>query len=93
MIYLAKTVQIFTQVVIYLLFARAVMSWVVRDWSHPLPRFVYDVTEPLLIPMRTVFQRFGLMGMGIDFSFLATFLLIQFLGNTLTRLLLTLAFR
>ncbi len=92
MIYLAKTVQVFTQVIIYLLLARAVMSWVVRDWSHPLPRFIYDVTEPLLMPMRSIFQQFGLMGMGIDFSFLATFLLIQFIGNSLTRMLYMMAF-
>lgn len=91
MIYLAKTVQIFTQVVTYILFARAVMSWVVRDWSHPLPRFVYDITEPVLLPMRILFRQLGLSSMGIDFSFLATFLLIQFLGNWLARMLYTLA--
>ncbi len=81
----------FYQAVTLLLLARAIMSWVVQDWSHPLPSFVHQVTEPILLPMRKVFYNLGLMNMGIDFSFLATWLLISYLGRNIYILLLSLS--
>ncbi len=88
---LASLFYTFYRALTLLLLARAVMSWVVRDLSHPAARFVYQVTEPILLPMRNLFYRMGLMNMGIDLSFLATFLLINYVGRSIYYLLLSLA--
>jgi YggT family protein len=58
----------FARVLIYLwivsIFARAMASWFVRDWSNPIMRFLVDVTEPILGPLRRVVPS----PMGVDFS-------------------------
>lgn len=91
MIQIAMLVRSFFTLLTYLLLARAIMSWVVRDWYHPFPQFILRVTEPILAPMRQLFDQLNVPRMGIDFSFLATFLLINFLGNALFRFLVGLA--
>ncbi len=90
MLALIQTVSIFFTALRYLLIIRALMSWIVRDWSSPFPRFIRDVTEPILLPMRRLFDQLGLNGMGIDFSFLATFILLQYLGVAVVRMMYTL---
>lgn len=75
-----------------LLVTRAVMSWVVQDWYHPLPQFILQVTEPILQPMRNLFDRLGVPRMGLDLSFLATILAINYLGNMIYYMLLRMAF-
>ncbi len=81
-------VSYFFRVLYFLLVVRALLSWVIRDFRHPVVRFVIQATDPILKPMRDVFERFGLMGMGIDFSFLATFVLLQMLEGLVIRLLI-----
>jgi len=44
--------------------ARAIASWFVRDWGNPLMRFLLDVTEPILAPLRRLLP----FAMGMDFS-------------------------
>lgn len=80
---LSQSVFIFSQLLIYLLLIRAVMSWIVKDYSHPFVKMVHQLTEPLLMPMQKLFAQLGLNRGGIDFSFLATFILIQILTQTL----------
>ncbi|PID79977.1 MAG: hypothetical protein CSB19_01255 [Clostridiales bacterium] len=91
MIIIANLFYGFYQAITLLLLARALMSWVVQDWSHPIPSFVYQVTEPILLPMRNLFYRMGWMNIGIDLSFLATWLLISYIGKNIYILLLSLA--
>ncbi len=52
------------KVLVLLVFARAVASFFVRDWSSGIPRFLWDVTEPILAPVRRVLPPMG----GMDFS-------------------------
>lgn len=70
-------VNYFFNALIFLLFVRALMSWFVRDLNNPIVRIIYQLTDPILGPMQEIFERFGLNRSGIDFSFLATFLLLQ----------------
>jgi uncharacterized protein YggT (Ycf19 family) len=43
-----------------------------------LIRFIYMVTEPVILPVRSRLDRFGLFeGMPIDMSFFITFMLIS----------------
>lgn len=72
-----------------LVFGRVVISWVNADPHNPIVQFLYQVTEPLLRPIR---RRIGFMG-GIDFSPMVLILAIIFLRGFLVATLLDLATR
>ena len=58
------------------LLARVLMSWIPNlDYSNPLARFLYQVTEPVLAPIRNALPAMG----GIDLSPLVVFLAISVL--------------
>jgi YggT family protein len=74
-----------------MIIARAVLSWVSPDPYNPIVRFIHNVTEPVLYPIR---QKVPINFGGIDFSpiivllaiiFLKTFLVqsFEFLGRSL----------
>ena len=44
---------------IWIIIARALLSWVSPDPYNPIVRFLYRVTEPVLRPVR---ERLGMMG-------------------------------
>lgn len=59
---------------------RAIMSWLPFDDDNPLYNFVFAVTEPIIIPVRVLLERFDFMrGFPIDMSFFITYLLISIL--------------
>lgn len=72
------------QIYSFILLARVLMSWIPMftnrplDPSNPLVRFLLEVTEPVLAPLRQ-FLVFGMM----DLSPLAALILLQVLGNIL----------
>jgi YggT family protein len=63
---------------------RAVLSWFpIRD-DNPILRFVCMVTEPLIAPIRALFDRMGwFRNFPIDLSFLVAFLLLSFVSGAL----------
>ncbi len=59
-----------------LLLARVLLSWFPNvDRNNPIIRFVFDLTEPILRPVRSVLPQTGMF----DFSPLVVFLAIQVL--------------
>jgi len=56
--------QSLVMALIFAICARVLLSFLVQDWRNPLSRFVYDVTEPILAPVRRIFPS----AMGLDFS-------------------------
>lgn len=64
----------------WIIIARAVISWVDADPYNPIVRFIYDVTEP---PMRKIRQLIPLNMGGIDLTPMALILVIMFLQNFL----------
>ena len=63
-------------VYMYVIIARAVISWVNPDPYNPIVRFLYQVTEPVLYRVR---QYIPLPASGIDFSPIIVFAIIIFL--------------
>ena len=59
----------------FVLLARVLISWVRVDPYNPVVRFLYQITEPVLDPIRRALPQ----TMGIDFSPLIALLLIQVL--------------
>ncbi len=66
--------------------ARAVLSWVSPDPYNPIVRMIYQISEPILFPIRKRVPYFG----GIDWSpiiaIIAIIFLESFLVQTLNRL-------
>ena len=64
----------------WIVIARAVISWVSPDPYNPIVQFLYRATEPVLEPIR---RRLPGGGFGIDFSPLIVILAIYFLDEFL----------
>ena len=75
------TVKLILRAYYYLLFARAIISWIpVR--SNKITDFIYGATEIILAPVRDMLDRFmGRTAMPIDLSFTVVFILITILLN------------
>jgi YggT family protein len=68
---------------LWLVVARAVLSWVSPDPYNPIVRFIHNVTEPVLGPIR---RRLPLHFGGIDFSPIIVFLVASLRGLARTAL-------
>jgi len=68
-----------TWVLTGLIFFRAILSWFPIDPRNPLVTVLYEVTEPILAPMRNVIPRIGMM----DITPLVAIILIQIIGQAL----------
>ena len=73
-----------TWVLTALIFFRAILSWFPIDPHNPLVTFLYEVTEPILAPLRNVIPRIGM----IDITPLVAIILVQIIGQALVRALL-----
>ena len=76
---LMAVAKVFDFVLIFFMWivvARAVLSWVNPDPFNPIVRFIHNVTEPVLYPIRTKLP-FGFGG--IDLSPIVVFLGVIFL--------------
>ena len=73
---LAVVVYYLLTLYMWLIIARAILSWVSPDPYNPIVRFIHNVTEPVLNQIRTrIPVNFG----GIDVSPIIVFLVIIFL--------------
>jgi len=87
---LAYVVDIVLTIFMWLIIARAILSWVSPDPYNPIVRFLYNVTEPVLGLFRRILPlQFG----GLDLAPLAALLVIVFLQKFLVATLLDLARR
>ena len=50
---LIQILDILVNIVVFAIVGRALLSWFVRDPTHPLMRLLIDVTEPILSPIRS----------------------------------------
>jgi YggT family protein len=84
---IANLINLVLVAYMWIIIARAVLSWVNPDPSNPIVRLLYRVTEPVLRPIR---NRLPTFQMGLDLSplvvLLAIYLLRDFLVPVLYRL-------
>lgn len=75
----------FLQLYSIVLLIRVLLTWIPNlDYSNPLVRLLFDVTEPVLKPIRNALPPMS----GFDLSPLVVFVGIMVLQNLLPRLLL-----
>ncbi len=73
-LFLANLIRIYY----WLILARVILSWVIRDPENKLFAFLLDITEPVLAPIRKI-----LPSMGLDFSPIIAFFLLRLLSRLL----------
>ncbi len=86
----AKVLDIVLNIFMWIVIARAILSWVSPDPFNPIVRFIHNVTEPVLYPIRTKLPlSFG----GLDLSPIVVFLGIIFLRTFVVNSLMGMAAR
>ncbi len=71
---LYQVISLVFQIYIFIVIARALVSWVNPDPYNPIVRFLYNATEPVLSKMR---RYLPLQFSGIDLSPIALLLLLS----------------
>lgn len=75
----AALIVLFIQLYSMVILARVLMSWVQVDPYSPLARTIYDLTEPVLQPIRNLLPPAA----GLDFSPIIAIVLLQTIGQLL----------
>lgn len=84
---LRGTVQALLSVVQLCFLVRALLSWFPIREDNPFLTLTAMVTEPFIIPVRALFDRFGwFQNLPIDVPFFVSFLLVNAIGSTLLML-------
>ena len=87
---LANVLNFVLQLYMYVIIARAILSWINPDPYNPIVRFLYSITDPVLHAIR---RRLPVFFGGIDFSPWVVVLAIMFLQKFLVPSLLELGLR
>jgi YggT family protein len=82
-VFLEAFVNVLVQALVLAIFVRVIMSWVPMRLPFGLNELVWNVTEPVLAPIRRYMPIAG----GMDFSPLVALLLIQILASIILRIL------
>ncbi len=84
---IAYVIELVLNIYMWIIIARAIISWVNPDPYNPIVSFLYRATEPVLSRVRRIIPYLG----GIDLSPLVVLLIIYFLKMFVVRSLYMLA--
>lgn len=74
-----RPIEIIFSIVSFAILARVLLSWVQVDTSHQAVQFLFDITEPILRPIREMMPSMGMF----DFSPIIALLLLNVLEGLL----------
>lgn len=80
MIYLAKLLSYLCNIISFAIFIRAILSWFPISPNNIFVAIIYQITEPILAPLRRIIPPVG----GLDLSPLAAILILQFVARALS---------
>lgn len=84
-----KAVDLVLAFIEYAILARVIISWLPVPRDNKIIALLYQITEPILAPIRRIFERSSAgRNMMIDFSPLIAFLLIGVIRNIVVRIFL-----
>lgn len=78
-----QVVDIAFEVLVWLIIARCILSFVRHNPYQPVIRFIYDSTEPIMAPFRRLLPSAG----GIDFSPIIAVLAIEMIRRLVVKIL------
>jgi YggT family protein len=81
---LYQVVSLVFQIYIFIVIARALVSWVNPDPYNPIVRFLYNATEPVLERMRRILP---LQFSGIDLTPIALLLILSVVEQLLLKII------
>jgi YggT family protein len=79
---LAKIIDLALNIYMWMIIARALISWVNPDPYNPIVTFLYRATEPVMEPIRRLIP---IRGLGIDISPIVVIMIIYFLQAFLVK--------
>jgi len=71
------------QILSFAILARVLISWISPNMDNPIIRILFEITEPILGPLRQFIPRIGMF----DLSPIIALLLIQFIQQLLPQVL------
>ena len=81
MVLLASILKVFIIVLIVAIFARTILSWFpTANRFNPVVAVIYQLTEPILLPLRKIVPRMGMFDFTPTIALLILFLVLTFLG-------------
>lgn len=78
-----QLVNVFFEVLTWLIIIRCILTFVRHDPYQPIIRFIYEVTEPIMAPFRRMIPAAG----GMDFSPIVVLLAITLVQRIVIQLL------
>lgn len=80
----ARCAVLFISIITVAMTARVIMSWLFFDRQTKFGTFLYVVTEPIILPIRALCERFGwFRGMPLDMPFFITAVILMILSTFL----------
>ena len=70
--FLGRFISLLASILYIALLARVVISWIAPGTTHPAVAVIYQITEPILAPLRRVLPSFG----ALDLSPMVAILII-----------------
>ena len=83
---LLRLINLFFTLYTLAFIARAFLSWMRISYYHPVARFLIQITEPVLAPLRRYIPPVG----GLDFTPMVALLILWFVERLLQTVLLAL---
>jgi len=87
MLILVQIIRVAFEVLDWLIIARVLLSWFRPNPYHPIVRFIYEITEPVLTPFRRLMPK-GMVA--VDLSPIIALLVLQLVERLAISLLLSL---
>lgn len=79
---LRNSIGLLVEILQFMMFARAILSWIPGLADNAFGDFLYTVTEWLIMPVRALFDKMGWNNMMMfDLPFLVTFILLSIAGS------------
>jgi YggT family protein len=84
-----RAIDIVIAVIEYSILARVIISWLPISRENAIIRLLYQITEPILAPIRAIIQKSAIgKNMMFDFSPIIAFLILGVVRNIVARLFL-----
>jgi YggT family protein len=81
-----QTISLFVQLISFLIIARSLMSFFPVDRNNVIVRLIFELTEPILAPIRGLLPQNGMLDFSPMVAILLLFFVQQILSNVIGRL-------